>query len=63
MLLLKKYKRFFHLSYEQAIWMILDSILNSPRFQEEFYVLKNETWNERSVWIENLKIVQKYKKV
>jgi len=59
---IKEIQEVFHLSYEEAIWMILDSILNSLRFQEEFYILKNETWNEKSVWIENLKIVQKYKK-
>jgi len=49
-----------HLSYKETIWMIVDGILNSPWFQKEFCILKNETWSEKSVWIENFKIVQKY---
>ena len=39
--------------------MIIDGIFNSAWFQKEFYILKNETWNIKTVWIENLKIVQK----
>ena len=48
-----------HLSYKETIWMIIDGIFNSAWFQKEFYILKNETWNIKTVWIENLKIVQK----
>ena len=35
--------------------MLVDGILNSLWFQEEFCILKNETWSEKSVWIGNLK--------
>jgi len=49
----------FHLNYEKAIKMIIDGILNSPHFQEEFYILKNETWDEESVWIGSVKIVRR----
>ena len=48
-----------HLSYKETIWMIVDSIFNSAWFQREFCILKNETWNIKTAWIENLKIVQK----
>jgi len=56
---IKEIREVFHLNYEEAIRMIIDGILNSPQFQEEFYVLKNETWDEESVWIENLKIIRR----
>ena len=49
----------FHLNYEKAIKMIIDGILNSPHVQEEFYTLKNETWDEESVWIGSVKIVRR----
>jgi len=49
----------FHLDYKDTIWVVIDGILNSPRFQKEFYILKNLMWNEKSAWIGNLKIVQK----
>jgi len=39
--------------------MIVDGILNSPQFQEEFYVLKNETWDKESVWVGSVKIVRR----
>ncbi len=48
-----------HLSYEETIRMIIDSILNSSRFREEFYILNNETWDEESVWIGNMKIIRR----
>jgi len=56
---IKEIEERFHLDYKDAIWVIVDGILNSPRFQKEFYILKNLTWNEKSAWIGNLKIVQK----
>ena len=43
--------------------MIIDGIFNSAWFQKEFYILKNETWNIKTVWIENLKIVQKKRSI
>jgi len=49
----------FHLNYEKAIEMIIDGIFNSPHFQEEFYTLKNETWDEESVWVGSVKIVRR----
>ena len=48
-----------HLSYEKTIRMIIDSILNSSRFREEFYILNNETRDEESVWIGNMKIIRR----
>ncbi len=48
-----------HLSYEETIRMMIDSILNSSRFREEFYILNNETWDEESIWIGNMKIIQR----
>ncbi len=59
---IKEIQEKLHLSYKEAIWIIFNGILNSPQFQEEFYILKNETWGEKSVWIGNLKIVQIMKK-
>jgi len=52
---IKEIQEDFHLSYEETIWMLVDGILNSLWFQEEFCILKNETWSEKSVWIGNLK--------
>ena len=56
---IKEIQEVFHLNYEKAIKMIIDGILNSPHFQEEFYILKNETWDEESVWIGSVKIVRR----
>jgi len=52
---IKEIQEDFHLSYEETIWMLVDGILNSLWFREEFCILKNETWSEKSVWIGNLK--------
>ena len=56
---IKEIQEVFHLNYEKAIKMIIDGILNSPHFQEEFYILKNEIWDEESVWIGSMKIVRR----
>jgi len=56
---IKEIQEVFHLNYEEAIRMIIDGILDSPQFQEEFYVLKNETWDEESVWVGSVKIVRR----
>ena len=56
---IKEIEEVFHLNYEKAIKIIIDGILNSPHFQEEFYILKNETWDEESVWIGSVKIVRR----
>ena len=50
----------FLLSYEEAVWEIINGILHTPQFREKFYIQNNLTWNEKKTWIRNLKIVQKY---
>ncbi len=57
---IKEVQERFHINYEEAVWEIINGIFNSPQFQEKFYILNNLTWNTKSVWIGNLKIVQKY---
>ena len=49
----------YRIDCAKAIKIIIDGILNSPHFQEEFYILKNETWDEESVWIGSVKIVRR----
>ena len=56
---IKEIQEIFHLSYEETIRMIIDDILNSPQFREEFYILKNKTWDEESVWVGSVKIVRR----
>ena len=56
---IKNIQEIFHLSYEEAIQMIVDSILNSSRFREEFYILNNEIRDEESVMDRNMKIVRR----
>jgi len=56
---IKEIQEIFHLSYEETIRMIIDDILNSPQFREEFYILNNKTWDEESVWVGSVKIVRR----
>jgi len=56
---IKNIQEIFHLSYEEAIQMTVDSILNSSRFREEFYILNNEIRDEESVMDRNMKIVRR----
>ena len=37
---IEEVKERFHLDYKDAIWVIIDSILNSPRFQKGILYFK-----------------------